>query len=390
MEHHVQLARRSASSSSCRETVLDALVAAYEQWDGRGWPNQVAGEDVPLASRVAQLAEYVEVAHRVGGVDAAKALARDRSGRQFDPTLADLVCADGDLLLSGLDDVDTWQAVVAAEPALAVVLSGERFDAALAAIATFIDLKSPYFLGHSIAVAELAAAAGRQLGWRTTRSARCGAPGSCTISAVSASRTRSGTSAGRSAPASGSGSGSSPYLTERMLQPVRAARAAGRDRRPAPRAPRRLGLPARPVGRGDLAPGAHPGRRRRLPGDARAAPAPRRADRRRRGRAQLRAEVTAGRLDGDAVEAVLGAAGHRVPRRREGPAGLTAREVEVLQLLARGLSNKAIATRLVISPKTVANHVEHIYAKIDASSRAAAGLFAVQHGLLPEDGVNVS
>src|SRR4029077_17439596 len=118
----------------------------------------------PLASRVAQLAEYVEVAHRVGGVDAAKALARDRGGKQFDPTLADLVCADGDLLLSGLDDVDTWQAVVAAEPALAVVLSGERFDSALAAIATFIDLKSPSFLGHSIAVAELAAAAGRQLG----------------------------------------------------------------------------------------------------------------------------------------------------------------------------------------------------------------------------------
>jgi DNA-binding NarL/FixJ family response regulator len=48
-------------------------------------------------------------------------------------------------------------------------------------------------------------------------------------------------------------------------------------------------------------------------------------------------------------------------------------------------SNKEIAARLVISPKTVKNHVEHIYAKIDASSRAAAGLFAMQHGLLPEE-----
>ena len=82
---------------------------------------------------------------------------------------------------------------------------------------------------------------------------------------------------------------------------------------------------------------------------------------------------------------MLGAAGHRVPRRREGPAGLTPREVEVLRLLARGLSNKEIAERLVISPKTVANHAEHIYAKIDASTRAAAGLFAMQHGLLPEE-----
>jgi DNA-binding CsgD family transcriptional regulator len=101
--------------------------------------------------------------------------------------------------------------------------------------------------------------------------------------------------------------------------------------------------------------------------------------------AQLRDEVRAGRLDGDAAEAVLSAAGHRVRRRREGPAGLTAREVEVLRLLAQGLSNKEIAQRLVISPKTAGNHVEHIYAKIGASSRATASLFAMQHGLLPED-----
>jgi DNA-binding NarL/FixJ family response regulator len=76
-----------------------------------------------------------------------------------------------------------------------------------------------------------------------------------------------------------------------------------------------------------------------------------------------------------------------VPRRREALAGLTSREVEVLVLLARGLSNKQIAERLVITPKTAGNHVEHIYAKIDASSRAAAAMFAVQHGLLPEEAV---
>jgi HD-GYP domain-containing protein (c-di-GMP phosphodiesterase class II) len=103
--------------------------------------------------------------------------------------------------------------------------------------------------------------------------------------------------------------------------------------------------------------------------------------------AEMRAEVRAGRLDGAAVDAVLEAAGHRVPRRREALAGLTSREVEVLVLLARGLSNKQIAERLVITPKTAGNHVEHIYAKIDASSRAAAAMFAVQHGLLPEEAV---
>ena len=99
---------------------------------------------------------------------------------------------------------------------------------------------------------------------------------------------------------------------------------------------------------------------------------------------ELQAEVRAGRLDGDAVAAVLQAAGHRVARRRSAVAGLTAREVEVLVLLARGASNKQIATELVITPKTARNHVEHIYAKIGASSRASAAMFAMQRGLLPE------
>ena len=82
---------------------------------------------------------------------------------------------------------------------------------------------------------------------------------------------------------------------------------------------------------------------------------------------------------------MLSAAGHRVHRRTGGVAGLTAREVEVLRLAARGLSTRQIAQRLVMSPKTAGNHIEHIYLKIGAGSRAAASLFAVQHGLLPEE-----
>ena len=95
---------------------------------------------------------------------------------------------------------------------------------------------------------------------------------------------------------------------------------------------------------------------------------------------ELRAEVRAGRLDGAAAAAVLGAAGHRAAVRRSWPAGLTAREVEVLGLMARGWSNKQVAQRLVVTPKTVSNHVEHIYGKIGVSSRAAATLYATQQG----------
>jgi DNA-binding NarL/FixJ family response regulator len=79
---------------------------------------------------------------------------------------------------------------------------------------------------------------------------------------------------------------------------------------------------------------------------------------------------------------VLSAAGHRSLMTRAWPAGLTAREVEVLGLLARGQPNKEIARRLGVKPKTVSNHVEHIYIKLGVQSRAAATLFATQQGLM--------
>jgi DNA-binding NarL/FixJ family response regulator len=97
---------------------------------------------------------------------------------------------------------------------------------------------------------------------------------------------------------------------------------------------------------------------------------------------ELQKQARAGRLDGDAISAILRAAGQPAPARRGWPAGLTAREVEVLGLLARGQANKQVAHRLGVTPKTVANHVEHIYSKIGVSSRAAATLYASQHGLL--------
>jgi DNA-binding CsgD family transcriptional regulator len=100
---------------------------------------------------------------------------------------------------------------------------------------------------------------------------------------------------------------------------------------------------------------------------------------------ELRREVRAGRLDGDAATAVLAAAGHRTSAvRRDRLSGLTGREVEVLRLLARGLSNRQMAAQLSVSQKTVDNHVQHIYDKIAVSTRAGATLFALQHDLLSE------
>jgi DNA-binding NarL/FixJ family response regulator len=98
---------------------------------------------------------------------------------------------------------------------------------------------------------------------------------------------------------------------------------------------------------------------------------------------QLSFEAARGRLDAEAVRAVLETAGHPPPR-LTWPAGLSDREVQVLRLVARGHSNREIARLLWISPKTAGHHVQHIYAKIGVSTRAAAAMFAMEHDLIRE------
>jgi len=381
---HAEMASTLAEELELPPGVVDGLGSSYERWDGRGWPGELGGEDVPVASRLAQAAEFFEVTNRVGGVAAARELARERRGEQFDPAVCDLIADDAEDILSGLDTVGTWEAVIAAEPALAILVSGERFDAALLAVANFVDLKSPYFLGHARAVGDVASAAGARLGLgepelRTLR--RAGLVHDLGRLGVS------NAVLDKRGPLSGGDWERlrlQPYLTERMLSqsdalaPLAAIAVQHRERLDGSGYPRGLSgasisHPARVLGAADAYQSMREPRPHRPARSAEEAAA------------ELRAEVRAGRLDADAAEAVLGAAGHRVPRRREGPAGLTQREVEVLRLLARGLSNREVAERLVISPKTVANHVEHIYGKIGCSNRAAAGLFAMRHGLLPEE-----
>jgi HD-GYP domain-containing protein (c-di-GMP phosphodiesterase class II) len=87
-------------------------------------------------------------------------------------------------------------------------------------------------------------------------------------------------------------------------------------------------------------------------------------------------------LDRDAVAAVLSAAGHSSRGRRAWPAGLSDREVEVLRLLARGMTMKAISEQLFISVSTVHTHVAHLYEKTGVSTRAGAAVFAMGNDLL--------
>jgi HD-GYP domain-containing protein (c-di-GMP phosphodiesterase class II) len=364
--------------------VRDALQQAYERWDGRGQPAGTKGEDVAVSARLMRLARTVEVFFRRSGPEAAVEVARDRRGSEFDPALVDLFCDNAAELLDEVATTTSWATVVDAEPALTRTLSAEELDAVLEAIADYVDLKSPFTIGHSRAVADLAAEAGRAYGLVLSEVAvlrraalvhdigRLGVsnaiwdkPGP--LSEAERERVRL-----------------HPYLTERMLAgsdalaPLGAIAALHHLRLdgsgyPSGFAhtnvtPPALVLAAADVYQACLEPRPH--RSARPPAEA---------------ASELRGEVQAGRIDAAAADAVLTAAGHRVGRRRAGPAGLTARELEVLRLVARGKSNKAIAEQLVITAKTAGTHVEHIYTKLGVSSRAAASLFAAQAGLLPEE-----
>ena len=160
---HSAMARGLAEQIGLSAEVQEAVGASYEQWDGKGWPGELRGDAIPAASRLSQIGEFTEVAHRLGGAGAAVALAERRSGSQFDPSLAAAFCEHAEPILDGLDNGETWDAVIGAEPALALYLSDDEFDQALVAIADFVDLKSPYTMGHARGVSELADAAGTKL-----------------------------------------------------------------------------------------------------------------------------------------------------------------------------------------------------------------------------------
>ena len=387
LHNHAYAADQLARDLGLSGDVRDAVSQTFERWDGKGAPSGAKGEEVTVTARIVNLADVLAVFHRAGGVPAAVEVSRQRSGTQFDPLLVKLVASQAPLLFADLDQAATWDAVVSAEPAPTPPLTPAQVDASLEAVGDFTDLKSPYTLGHTRAVAELAAAAASSMSWpagdvsHVRRAALLHDLGRLGISNAIWDKP------GPLSPAEIERIRLHPYLTERMLAPSPALARLGAT---AAQHHERIDGSGYPRGlRGDA---MTPAGRLLAAADAYAAklePRPHRpalaaADAAR----YLRQEVRATRQDAESAEAVLEAAGHPVRRRHEWPAGLTTREVQVLRLLARGLSNKQIAERLVIARKTADNHVEHIYTKIGASNRARAGLFAVRHGLMSsaEDG----
>ncbi len=378
---HSTLGAQFARRIGLDDVVVAAMRQAYEQWDGKGYPRHLQAGQICLPTRLVQLAGPVEIFGRRHGVNAAVSVARRHRGSQFDPEVVDLFCARAPELLDGLDQASDWDAVLNAEPRLSRRVTDTRLDEVLEAMADLVDLKSPCLAGHSRGVANLVTEAARVAGYPPEeisvlrRAAFIHDLGRLGVSNAIWDK------AGPLSDGERERVRLHPYLTDRMLARVSAL---DRSREIAARHHERLDGSGYP--RGLTAAALTPADRLLAAADAYHAmtePRPYRIpfDAGRAAR-ELQAEAKAGRLDGEAVTAVLRAAGQRAPARGVWPGGLTGREVDVLRLLARGHSNKQIAALLVVSPKTAANHVEHIYAKLGVSSRAAATLYATQHGLL--------
>jgi HD-GYP domain-containing protein (c-di-GMP phosphodiesterase class II) len=380
---HCRIAGRVAVDLGLGSATGDALQHVFERWDGKGRPAGLPGQKIALATRIVQLASVVEFHRRLGGVPAAVEAARARRGTEFDPELVDRFCASASEILPGLDAATSWDEVIDSEPALRSCLSAEQLDEALEAISELADLKSPFMTGHSRGVAELACAAARRAGFSDADAQELRRAGLLhDLGRLGISNTI-WDKAGSLSPAEMERVRMHPYYTLRMFsRPGRLARLAELASAHSER------LDGSGYPRGLSAAALSPGARLLAAADVYEAliePRPHRPGHEPENAARvLESEVTAGRLDGEAVQAVLGAGGHRVRRRREWPAGLTAREVEVLALVVHGGSNKEIAARLFISPKTVGNHIEHIYSKIGVSTRAEASLFAMRQGLAGE------
>ena len=164
LENHWLAADDLASRLGLAQRVRDSVEQTFERWDGRGVPKGARGEEILLTSRLVALADVVEVYYHAGGTEAAIAVARQRRGTQFDPRVVDVFVAEAAALFAGLDEVSSWDAVIGAEPALGARLADAEFEAALEAIADFTDVKSPYTIGHSRGVADLAGQAARTMG----------------------------------------------------------------------------------------------------------------------------------------------------------------------------------------------------------------------------------
>jgi HD-GYP domain-containing protein (c-di-GMP phosphodiesterase class II) len=381
---HCEVAQRLAERFGFDKNVIYGLGQLYERWDGKGSPKGIRGEAIAPAVLVVTLAQDMVMFHRLGGVEAALNVARQRKGGAYAPELAEIFCAHIVELCSDLDQELSWEEVLGLEPGPKETLTEGQFDSACRAFADFVDIKSTYTLAHSSGVADLAAEAARLSGlptsdvtslWRAALLKEIGRTGiSSSIWEKAASLTTREWEHVRL----------HTYYAERIFAQTPALAKLGalaslhHERMDGSGYHRGLpstsqSLVARLLAAADVYHSLTEARPYRLAFHPELAAK------------ELQKLVRDGKLDGEAVNHVLSAAGHSVSKtRKEMVAGLSERELEVLRLISHGLTIKQMAADLMISEKTVDSHIQHIYNKINVSTRAGATLFAMENNLLVE------
>jgi HD-GYP domain-containing protein (c-di-GMP phosphodiesterase class II) len=367
------------------DDIRATLGYSFERWNGAGFPHHARGEEIPLAMRVVHVSHDMEAYGRRFSATEALAVVRDRSGRTYDPELAELFATHVAQWFDRLASLDPWDAVLALEPEPHRTFDGAQLDEALLIVADFVDLKSPFMSGHSRRCADLASAAAKVLGYdddAISSLRRAALVHELGTTAVPNSIWDKGASLTR---AEFDRVELHPMITEQMLRrspalsrlnPVAAAHHERLDGSGYHKSLAAAGLndAAHILAATDVYVG--------LTSDRADRPALAAED----AATELVGLADRGLLDRAATRAVLEAAGHseRLPAATRPPhaGGLTNREAEVLHLAARGLTTKAIADQLFISPKTADHHIQHVYTKIGVSTRAAAALWAMQHAVL--------
>ena len=358
--------------------VATALYQVMERWDGKGGPDGLKGEDIALPARVAEVATQAIIFDRLGGPEAALAVVARRAGGWFDPAVAAAFSTHGAAMLSRIAAADAWQAVLDTEPEPVRTIGPMKLDHALRTFADMVDLKSPYTIGHSSGVAEIAERAARSIGMSDA-------------DATGVRRAALLHDLGRTGVSNAIWDKPGPLSTSEWesvrLHAYHTERIASRSSTLAP-----LGLIAGMHHERQDGSGYHRGASgAQIPvaakilaaADAFQAMTQERPHRPARSGAEVARLLEAdASFDADCARAVIAAAGQSVAVRPARPAGLSEREIDVVRLLARGLSNREIAARLFISPRTAEHHVQHIYTKIGAATRASAALFAMEHDLM--------
>ena len=366
------------------EQVARIVQHIHARWDGKGVPRKLAGEQIEPGARVIALANQVEIFHRSAGRAETRAMARRRAAGWFDSGAVAALerCAAG--VFDELEAGSVWDTVLGAEPGAPASVPAARLGELAEAMAGFADVKSPYLLGHSRGVAALAEHAAAALGL---------GPDACTVLRTAGLVHDIGRVAVSNLVWDKRGELTSSEWEQVRLHPYHGERILTRSAALRPLAELAGMHHERSNGsgyhRGVTAAAMPPGARLLAAADAFQAmtePRPhRRALAPEHAASEVERMIASGVLDVEAGRAVCEAAGVALRSGRASapwPAGLTTREVDVLRLLARGLSKKQIAATLVIAPGTVHTHTVHIYAKLGVSTRAGVALSAMEHGLV--------